>query len=399
MEKQPHPTISIRSWSTLSALGGSDESVLASYQSVESSLTPWSVPHLEQLVETWAGRLSKDAQQQCTDLIDTHPQYVGLDPSVLYALITARSAFKQAGWDSKSPVGINIGSSRGATQLWESAHAAHLKNRRIPSLTSPLTTLGNLSTWVAQDLGVEGPEFSHSITCSTSLHSLLNAVAWMRAGMVERFLVGGTEAALTPFTWAQMKALKLVSSLNEPFPCRALDPLKKANTMVLGEGAGALCLEVGVRPGAQAVILGVGYATESLAHAISISDQADCFVRSMHMALGVHDPGQIDAVVMHAPGTVKGDRSENAALDAVFGSRDSLSAPWRTSQKWRTGHTFGASGALGLECALLMLKHQHLAGIPYLGQSVWRPAPVKKVLVNAVGFGGNAVSVLLGLPE
>jgi 3-oxoacyl-[acyl-carrier-protein] synthase II len=83
----------------------------------------------------------------------------------------------------------------------------------------------------------------------------------------------------------------------------------------------------------------------------------------------------------------------------VFGSRDSLSAPWRTSQKWRTGHTFGASGALGLECALLMLKHQHLAGIPYLGQSVWRPAPVKKVLVNAVGFGGNAVSVLLGLPE
>jgi len=399
MEKHPHPMISIRSWSTLSALGGSDAAVLASYQSVESSLDPWSVPHLEQLVDTWAGRLSKDAQQQCTDLIATHPKYAGLDPSVLYALITARSAFKQAGWDSKSPVGINIGSSRGATQLWESAHEAHLKNRRIPSLTSPLTTLGNLSTWVAQDLGVEGPEFSHSITCSTSLHSLLNAVAWMRAGMVERFLVGGTEAALTPFTWAQMKALKLVSSLNEPYPCRALDPLKKANTMVLGEGAGALCLEVGVRPGAQAVILGVGYATESLAHAISISDEADCFVRSMHMALGVHDPGQIDAVVMHAPGTVKGDRSENAALDVVFGSRDSLTAPWRTSQKWRTGHTFGASGALGLECALLMLKHQHLAGIPYLGQSVWRPAPVKKVLVNAVGFGGNAVSVLLGLPE
>jgi 3-oxoacyl-[acyl-carrier-protein] synthase II len=399
MEKQPHPTISIRSWSTLSALGGSEATVLASYQSVESSLTPWSVPHLDHPVDTWAGRLSKDAQQQCADLLATHPEYVGLDPSVLYAIITARSAFSQAGWDKKTPVGINIGSSRGATQTWESAHADFVRGERIPVLTSPLTTLGNLSTWVAQDLGVEGPEFSHSITCSTSLHSLLNAVAWMRAGMVERFLVGGTEAALTPFTWAQMKALKLVSTLNDLYPCRALDPLKKANTMVLGEGAGALCLEVGIRPGAQAVVLGVGYATEALAHAISISDQADCFVRSMHMALGVHDPGQIDAVVMHAPGTVKGDRAELAALDVVFGSQDSLSGPWRTSHKWRTGHTFGASGALGLECALLMLKHQHLAGIPYLGQSVWRAATVKKVLVNAVGFGGNAVSILLGLPE
>ena len=395
MDQAKQPVISIRSWASLSALGSSDAEVLACYQSTESSLTPWSVPHHHQMVETWAGRLTPQGQQQCADLQATRPDYASLDPSVWYALIAARRAFHQSGWDQQMPVGINIGSSRGATQTWESAHADFVQGGRIPVLTSPLTTLGNLSTWIAQDLGVQGPEFSHSITCSTSLHALLNAVAWMRAGMVSRFLVGGSEAALTPFTWAQMKALKLVSSLNDPYPCRALDPLKKANTMVLGEGAAALCLEVGIRPGAQAVVLGVGYATEALAHAISISDQADCFVRSMHMALGVHDPCQIDAVVMHAPGTVKGDRAENAAIDAVFGAR----APWRTSHKWRTGHTFGASGALGLECALLMLKHQHLPGIPYLNQPVWQPASVRRVMVNAVGFGGNAVSVLLGLPE
>jgi 3-oxoacyl-(acyl-carrier-protein) synthase len=395
MDQTEQPVISIRSWASLSALGSSDAEVLASYQSTESSLTPWSVPHHHQMVETWAGRLTPEGQQQCADLQATRPEYASLDPSVWYALITARRAFDQSGWDLQTPVGINIGSSRGATQTWESAHADFVRGERIPVLTSPLTTLGNLSTWVAQDLGVQGPEFSHSITCSTSLHALLNAVAWMRAGMVSRFLVGGSEAALTPFTWAQMKALKLVSSLNDPYPCRALDPLKKANTMVLGEGAAALCLEVGIRPGAQAVVLGVGYATEALAHAIAISDQADCFVRSMHMALGGIPPEQVDAVVMHAPGTVKGDRAEIAALDAVFGAQ----APWRTSHKWRTGHTFGASGALGLECALLMLKHQHLPGIPYLNQPVWQPAPVRRVMVNAVGFGGNAVSVLLGLPE
>jgi 3-oxoacyl-(acyl-carrier-protein) synthase len=40
-----------------------------------------------------------------------------------------------------------------------------------------------------------------------------------------------------------------------------------------------------------------------------------------------------------------------------------------------------------------------LQGIPYLNQPVWQPASVRRVMVNAVGFGGNAVSVLLGLPE
>jgi 3-oxoacyl-(acyl-carrier-protein) synthase len=82
-------------------------------------------------------------------------------------------------------------------------------------LASPTTTLGNISSWVAHDLQSSGPEISHSITCSTALHALLNGVAWLKAGMADKFLVGGTEAPLTDFTIAQMRALKIYSNSAE----------------------------------------------------------------------------------------------------------------------------------------------------------------------------------------
>ena len=74
--------------------------------------------------------------------------------------------------------------------------------------------MGNISSWVAHDLQTEGPEISHSITCSTALHALLNGVAWLQSGKQIKFLVGGSEAPLTPFTIAQMQALKIYAKRN-----------------------------------------------------------------------------------------------------------------------------------------------------------------------------------------
>ena len=109
----------------------------------------------------------------------------------------------------------------------------------------------------------------------------------------------------------------------------------------------------------------------------------------MKMALGDREPNDVDVIVMHAPGTIKGDRSELKAIKAVFKTPPAL-----TTNKWKIGHTFGASGALSLELALLMLQHQKFIDVPYLNtQKV--PETIETVMVNAVGFGGNAVSILL----
>jgi len=49
---------------------------------------------------------------------------------------------------------------------------------------------------------------------------------------------------------------------------------------------------------------------------------------------------------------------------------------------------------LSLELAILMLQHNKYIGTPF-NQGISPSKKVKKVLVNAVGFGGNAVSILL----
>ena len=110
----------------------------------------------------------------------------------------------------------------------------------------------------------------------------------------------------------------------------------------------------------------------------------------MEMALKDTRKEEVDVIVMHAPGTLKGDASEMNAIQKVFCN----DLPFLTTNKWKIGHSFGASGMLNIEMALLMLQHQKVIAVPF-HQCESKPKSIKKVLVNAVGFGGNAVSILL----
>jgi len=344
--------------------------------------------------KVWISQLSESSKNAILKIRLEEPKYKNLDDSVLFAIYTARKAAKAAGWSKGSDFGINIGSSRGATQLFEKYYDGFLKNGTTATLTSPTTTLGNIASWVAHDLQTKGPDISHSITCSTALHALLNGVAWINAGLTDKFMVGGSEAPLTPFTIAQMKALKIyvnpIEKLVEYYPCQALNLEKNHNTMVLGEGAAMACLEKGTPTNRVASVKGIGYATEPLQHNVSISSDAQCFQDAMKMALKGMDTDNVDVIVMHAPGTIKGDSSEYKAIEKIFCNK----IPFLTTNKWKVGHTFGASGMLSLEMAVLMLQNQIPIPVPYLDKKDM-PKDIQNVLVNAVGFGGNAVSILL----
>lgn len=374
--------IYIASFASISPLGSSPEEVWDSY------LDPKSLISSNSLV---VANLNKSGKELVDNKRKENKFYKNLDKSVLLSLITGKEALKKVKWDNNAEIGINIGSSRGATELFEKYHTDYLKKSKVNPLTSPNTTLGNISTWLARDLQIQGPTISHSITCSTALHSLLNGIAWLNSGMSDKFIVGGSESANTEFTVSQMQALKIYSNIKSDIPCRALDLNKNENTMVLGEGAALFCLEKEAKQ-YEAKIVGYGFATEIVEHSASISSNADCFQKSMKMAINDFDLLDIDAVVMHAPGTVKGDLSEYSAIKKVFGNN----LPALTSNKWKIGHTLGASGALSLELAILMLKHQKLIESPFY-ENPNKPKKLNKILVNAVGFGGNAVSILVSL--
>jgi 3-oxoacyl-(acyl-carrier-protein) synthase len=110
----------------------------------------------------------------------------------------------------------------------------------------------------------------------------------------------------------------------------------------------------------------------------------------MQMALKETPLSEVDVIVMHAPGTIKGDLSEYNAITKLFGE----SLPLLTTNKWKIGHTFGASGMLSIEMAIMMLQHNQFIEIPFI-KPQGQTKILQKILVNAVGFGGNAVSVLL----
>lgn len=386
-----HKKISITGLSSISSLGSSSDQIWKNYLKEQHFLSLKSFDKFE----AYVGSLSEDCNSEIQKIRNSDPKYKSLDRSVLFAIYTSRKALSQVNWNSD--FGVNIGSSRGATELFEKYYDSFKEHEfgKTATLTSPTTTLGNIASWVAQDLQATGPAISHSITCSTALHSVLNGIAWIRSGMSKTFLVGGSEAANTAFTIAQMKALKIYAPIKEKekYPSKALDFDKKTNTMVLGEGSVSMCLENDVQQNALAVIEGVGYATEELKHNISISTAADCFQKSMKMALEDAGLQTVDAIVMHAPGTLKGDSSEYEAINIVFGDKK----PALTSNKWKIGHTLGTSGVLSMELAILMLQHQQFISVPY-NENHSKENQLKTVLINSVGFGGNAVSIILSKP-
>ncbi|MBL4659939.1 MAG: hypothetical protein JKY19_06260, partial [Alcanivoracaceae bacterium] len=81
------------------------------------------------------------------------------------------------------------------------------------------------------------------------------------------------------------------------------------------------------------------------------------------------------------------------AIKAIFTEQ----LPAITTNKWKLGHTLATSGMLSIELALLMFEKQHFIAVPYINNPK-QPKQINTILINAVGFGGNAVSILLSSP-
>ncbi len=381
--------IVISGMGTISGLGHDSGSVIKSYSE--------SRPKFKKREDKWISPLHDASDIVLAELISRNSKYKKLDRSVLLGIYAARMAKNSANWTEEIPIGINIGSSRGATQLFESFYTEYLQKKKNTSpYVSPTTTLGNLSSWIAHDLKTSGPAISHSITCSTSGHSLLNGYAWIKSGIINRFIVGGTEAPLTDFTLSQMEALGIYSKENTEFASRPMDIKKIKNTMILGEGSACFAIEklslCKVKP--LAVILSIGYGLEPNAETTGISEDGLGLVQSMNMCL-INNSKKIDAIIVHAPGTIAGDNAELKAIHKVFG----LEIPTLFSNKWLIGHTLGASFALSLELGIRLLQDEVFPIFPY--ETTLKQLDKKNissVMINSIGFGGNAASILISKP-
>ncbi|WP_162427064.1 beta-ketoacyl synthase N-terminal-like domain-containing protein [Pontibacter pudoricolor] len=389
--------IVIKGCGAISPLGHDAQTIAQGYSSGKPAFK--TIVHQEK--PTPVAALPDTTEQQLQALLQTNPNYKHLDRSVLMAVYAARQAAEQAGWlqhnAADHDLGVNIGSSRGATGLLEQ-HFTNFQQDKLTSGSSPTTTLGNLSSWVAHAVNAGGVQISHSITCSTALMAVANATAWLKAGMAKRFLAGGTEAPLTDFTIAQMKAVGIYSKLyDQPFPCQPYATAKQ-NTFVLGEGAAVFALELvpetDLQPGS-IVVEAIGLGFEPIKSKTGISAEGLNFQQSMRHALNQltdHDQ-RVDLIITHSPGTIAGDAAELLAIQNVF----ERTTPPITTNKHLIGHTLGASGALSLQYGMFILNNQQLSlfNYPIIIQPSALAPNYGRVLINAAGFGGNATSIVL----
>ncbi len=337
------------------------------------------------------------AQTELLQLLDEHPKYKRIDRTAQLGILASIICFKKLmnGVDEKEWV-INAGSSRGATGLWEKYLNEFAEHGSVPVKSSPLTTLGNISTHIAQHQKLKGFQIDHSITCSSGLQALANGYAWLRSGLTSHFLAVGAEAPLTDFTMAQMAALGIYSEYKDEYPCKpCANDEYKMNSFCLGEAAVSIAMET--KPnisGNDILIKGMGTASETIAHPASISPNGEAFQLSMKKALENAQTSldKIDVIIPHSPGTVQGDLAEKRAIASLFGEQ-----PIHViNHKFLTGHTLGASGLLSVELAYLLLTENVSLGFPYPSlYPVINKKPISSVLINSMGFGGNAVSIIL----
>ncbi len=416
----------IRGLSTLSALGVQDAAPHALWQA-GMLLSEAPVSTIETHGREAAVFALRDDAQRMVQGVLSENRYQRLDRTTHLAIAAARGTFSRLGSHELDSVEavlkglgcISIGSSRGPTLALEQSLRRFASDGRVASLTSPTTTAGNISSWVAQEyLGAaysvdaaarNGSEkiaaLTTSMTCSSALHSLLVAKSFVASGMADKALFGGSEACLTPYTIAQLEALRIYGNTDSAWPSRPLDSAARENCVVLGEAAGTALLVIAndnseLRLG-DLELLGIGWALESIPSPTGISEDGAAFECAMKMALSsLNNQVKIGAVVAHAPGTRCGDEAEKLAIQRVFGEVLTVST------KHLTGHTYGASGMLSLSLADALLDGAVWRGFPYSDNrdrgGTPELAPISlgsAVVINSAGFGGNAISMIVGRPQ
>jgi 3-oxoacyl-(acyl-carrier-protein) synthase len=328
------------------------------------------------------------------------------DRAVLLGVMSAREAFSRAGWgriDAQS-IGVIMGSSRGSVHTYEGALLKYLQGKALPVHTSPVTTMGSFATAVADSLGLYGETVDCSMTCSSGLTAIRNAVVGILGGFYERVLCGGAESALTPFTAAQIQPLGIFADNGEDGPaCQPCNAEGSHNRMALGEGAAVVALEAATVLKPDGVyLLGSGVGREAAPSYTGVSANGEAILQAMKKAIadaaarygiGKND---ISFVLPHAPGTRKGDASEVCALRELFGE----AMPPLFSTKWLTGHAFGAAGVLSVELALHLIAGGRMLAPPYRSylSSTGRITSARPQigLIIGAGFGGTATVLVVG---
>jgi len=374
------------------------------------------------LEQDWAAELPvKIAAQAAVEPSEVLPRPLArkLDRSAQFALIAAREAWADAGYEGKAGenglvdpdrLGTVIASGIGGViTLLDQYDALRDKGpRRVSPHTVPMLMPNSPAANVGLDVGAQAGVHTPVSACASGAEAIGYAVEMIRSGRADVVVAGGTEAAIHPLpiaAFANMMAL----SKNEGDPTKVSRPFDKARDgFVLGEGAGVVVLESAehaARRGAKVYceVLGQGLSADS--HHIAQPEPTGrgiaTALQNLLEATGLR-PSELVHLNAHATSTPQGDVAEVKALRKVLGA--DLDHVAVSATKSMTGHLLGGAGGVETVATVLALHHRTAPptiNVDELDEEVdadivrGRARPLGEgriaAINNSFGFGGHNV--------
>ncbi|SKB75868.1 beta-ketoacyl-[acyl-carrier-protein] synthase family protein [Dyadobacter psychrophilus] len=318
----------------------------------------------------------------------------------LLGLKAAKEAWGENQHSKKIRTGIISSTSVGGMDRTEDFYKTYLAGTNPDYKLLKTHDSGNTTERIAAELGISGYINTLSTACSSGANAIMLGARLLLSGKLDRVLVGGSDA-LTKFTINGFRSLMIYDDQW----CRPFDETRSG--LNLGEGAAFLLLENDSSidiSGNKTIGYVNGWANAADAyHQTASSPDGKGATLAITNALeksgfALSDISYINA---HGTGTKNNDLSESVALRNVFGEN----IPSFSSTKSFTGHTLAAAGAIEAVFSILAIQHDLI--FPNLNYkipiaetglepvaSLQTEKPVKAVLSNSFGFGGNNSSLV-----
>ncbi|HLZ86966.1 MAG TPA: beta-ketoacyl-[acyl-carrier-protein] synthase family protein [Puia sp.] len=331
----------------------------------------------------------------------------GVSPLVsrtaLLSLVAATEALASSGLETGSHwrIGMVAANTVGGMDKTEHFFRSFLENSQKGRLRDVVGhECGTSTEWVADRLGIRSYRTTINTACSSSANALAFAARLIRHGMLDVVIAGGADS-LTTFTLNGFNTLMI---LDREY-CMPFDEDRKG--LNLGEGAGYLVLvseavAATLTRAPTCRLAGFCNRNDAYHQTASSPDGRGSFL-AMQGALensGLQ-PADIDYINLHGTGTQNNDLAEGLAIKRLFDPH----YPKMSSTKSFTGHTLGASG--GIEAVFSALAVQQdiiypnlrfrtaMKELPFTPETrLIKDTPVKHVLSNSFGFGGNCSSLI-----
>ncbi|MEM9269280.1 MAG: beta-ketoacyl-[acyl-carrier-protein] synthase family protein, partial [Pseudomonadota bacterium] len=303
------------------ALGASASEVMGAMAEGHLGIGPMSFQDVERLSITIGGqikdyRAEDNFSRQELSLYDKFTQF---------ALLAAAEAVAQAGLsltdELAAQAGVVLGTAGGGLQTQDENYRSVYEDgkNRVHPFVVPRLMNNAAASHVSMVHGLQGPSFTVATACASSNHAIGQAFSLVRSGASKVMLTGGSESMLCFGGIKAWEGLRVMSRDG----CRPFCATR--NGMVQGEGAAIFVLEDYEHArarGADILAEIVGFAMTSDASDIVMPNQKGA-QRAMAGALA--DAGlngdEVGYINAHGTGTAANDKTECAAVRAVFGDK------------------------------------------------------------------------------